>query len=179
MDALALQKEAVSTALHFAGIDRKPLAEWTPAEGKRSFLDGLPKAYAREDQMIFHDMGHVPGLEKIKSSITGTATFANVRVRLDVILANRTRLEEQTGSDLIYYNATYQSFVLVQYKAMEPTDDPQERAVFRLPNKQLAEEIGRMDDMLRKFAAAPANTAGTDTDWSRAPSSSSSARGSS
>jgi len=37
----------------------------------------------------------------------------------DIILANRMRLEEQTGADLIYFNATFRSFVMVQYKAME------------------------------------------------------------
>lgn len=156
IESLAAQKEAIGSALNFAGLDRSPLLEWTPTRDKQpiSFLDDLPRAYLREDQMIFNDLNNVPGLDKIKTSITGAARFEGEGVRLDVILANRTRLEEQTGADLIYYNATYKSFVMVQYKAMEQTEDKHE-AVYRLPNAKLNEEIARMDQLLEKLQAAP------------------------
>lgn len=80
--------------------------------------------------------------------------------RLTVFFANRLPLEEQTGTDLIYFNETYQSFVMVHYKAMEREEGlngvPQ--AVFRLPNAQLGEEITRMDALLAVIQACPANT---------------------
>ncbi|WP_176461337.1 hypothetical protein [Bordetella genomosp. 1] len=79
---------------------------------------------------------------------------------LTVILANRLPLEEQTGTDLIYFNETYQSFVMVQYKAMEREDrrnGPAE-AVYRLPGAQLKEEIDRMDAVLGTLKACAPTT---------------------
>ena len=146
--SLAEQKEAVNTALQLAGIDRKPLLEWSPQPSAQttSFLDGLSSTYLREDVMIQNDITNFPGLELIKTYLTGRAQFEDRNTRLDILLANRTRLEELTGTDLIYYNATYKSFVMVQYKAME--HEVGKDAEFRLPNNQLTEEIARMDATL-------------------------------
>ena len=62
---LAYQKESIATALHMAGMDREPLAQWTLVtdEEPKSFLEGLPQARLREDPMIIHDMMHVPGYD--------------------------------------------------------------------------------------------------------------------
>ncbi len=76
------------------------------------------------------------------------AIFEGEKKRLTVILANRQPLEKQLGTDLIYYNDTYKSFVMVQYKAME---QEKREAVFRIPNAQLTEEIRRMDDILAEL----------------------------
>lgn len=164
VESLAAQKEAIGTALNFAGLDRSPLLEWTPAQNTQptSFLDGLPQAYLREDQMIFNDLNYVPGLNKVKNLVTGSAArFEGGGVRLDVILANRMRLEEETGADLIYYNATYGSFVMVQYKAMEQIEGTREE-LYRLPNTKLSEEIARMDQLTENLntAAPPSNRGG-------------------
>ena len=68
-------------------------------------------------------------------------------------MANRLPLEEQTGADLIYYNETYHSFVMVQYKAMEKGSDGPE---FRWkPKDQLAVEIARMEELLTTLKAQP------------------------
>jgi hypothetical protein len=163
-DSLAQQKEAVLTALSIAGLGREPVQEWSPPEGTpASFLDGLPNARLREDQMVINDLMKIPGFTLIQDrvSITGAAVFESEETseRLTVILANRLPLEEQTGTDLIYFNETFQSFVMVQYKAMEREDGPNgiPQAVFRLPNSQLAEEITRMDALLAAIQACPAN----------------------
>lgn len=65
----------------------------------------------------------------------------------------------QTGTDLIYFNETYHSFVMVQYKAMESEDDGHgvTHPVFRLPNTQLAKEIQRMDNILTSLTACSVN----------------------
>lgn len=163
-DSLAQQKEAVLTALSIAGLSREPVQEWSPPEGTPvSFLDGLPNARLREDQMIINDLMKIPGFTLIQDrvSVTGAAVFESEETseRLTVILANRLPLEEQTGTDLIYFNETFQSFVMVQYKAMEREDGPNgvPQAVFRLPNSQLAEEITRMDALLASIQACPVN----------------------
>ena len=164
-DNLAQQKEALLTALSIAGLSRDLVQEWSPPEATPvSFLDGLPNVRLREDQMIINDLMKIPGFTLIQDhvSVTGAAVFESEEAseRLTVILANRLPLEEQTGTDLIYFNETYQSFVMVQYKAMEREDrrvGPAE-AVYRLPNAQLKEEIDRMDTVLSALKACAPNT---------------------
>ena len=160
---LAQQKEAVLTALSIARLRRAAVQEWSPPDGTPvSFLDGLPSARLREDPMVVHDLMHLPGFDIIKTYPYSAAVFESEATseRLTVILANRLPLEEQTGTDLIYFNETFQSFVMVQYKAMEREEGPNgaPQAVFRLPNAQLAEEITRMDTLLAAIHACPANT---------------------
>ncbi len=150
---LAYQKESIATALHMAGMDREPLAHWTlETDGEpKSFLEGLPQARLREDPMVVHDMMHVPGYEFLdKVAIASAAVFEDGDNRLTVVLANRLPLEEQTGCDLIYYNETFNAFVMVQYKAMEPDD--KEGSIFRFPETQLTAEIARMDTFLEELA---------------------------
>lgn len=162
-DNLAQQKEALLTALSIAGLSRDSVQEWIPPdETPASFLDGLPSVRLREDPMVVNDLHNLPGFEVIKAYPYGAAVFESEATseRLTVILANRLPLEEQTGTDLIYFNETYQSFVMVQYKAMEREDrrgGPAE-AVYRLPDAQLKEEIERMDTVLRALKACAPNT---------------------
>lgn len=159
---LAQQKEALATALSIAGISRKSIQWWAPSDSTpESFLDGLPSARLREDQMVVNDLQNLPGFEVIKTYPYGAAVFESDETseRLTVILANRLPLEEQTGTDLIYFNETYQSFVMVQYKAMEREDDENGVGddVFRLPNAQLKEETNRMDVVLGALKACAIN----------------------
>lgn len=159
---LAYQKEAVLTALSIADMGRNPVQEWAPPDGTPvSFLDGLPNARLREDPMVVHDLMHLPGFDILKTMPYNAAVFESDSERLTVILANRLPLEEQTGTDLIYYNETFQSFVMVQYKAMEREgdDNGNMNAGFRLPNPRLAEEIARMDVLLAELKACAVNTA--------------------
>lgn len=162
-DNLAQQKEALLTALSIAGLSRVPIQEWKPPEETPlSFLDGLPSVRLREDPMVVNDLHTLPGFEVIKTYPYGAAVFESEATseRLTVILANRLPLEEQTGTDLIYFNETYQSFVMVQYKAMEREGrrDGAAEAVYRLPDAQLKEEIDRMDTVLRALQACVPNT---------------------
>jgi len=145
--ALGMQKESVATALAIAKFDRDDLQDWTlkSDESPVSFLDGLDVARMREDPMVVNDLMLVPGYEFIRSMTYGAAVFENEDSHLTVILANRQPLEELTGTDLIYYNETFGAFIMVQYKAMEKES---KETVFRLPNKQLTEEIDRMDKIL-------------------------------
>ena len=153
LETLAYQKETVATALLLAGMDRAPLADWVldDEEPPKSFLEGLPQSRLREDPMIVQDMAQVPGYKYLRDiKIASGAVFQDGEDRLTVILANRQPLEEQTGSDLIYYNETFNAFVMVQYKAMEPDDKL--GAIFRFPEAKLTEEITRMDKFLEKLA---------------------------
>ena len=147
--ALAYQKETIATALNLSGIPRDDLADWEVSMGIQpaSFLEGLPEARLREDPMIVNDLMNVPGYDFIKTIPNASAAvFTNEGKRLTVILANRLPLEQQTGTDLIYYNETYKAFVMVQYKAMEKHNTL--GAVFRHPEAQLTAEVNRMEDFL-------------------------------
>ena len=96
--------------------------------------------------------GTFPGFETVRRTQHTTAVFENDRVSLTVVMANRLPLERQLGADLIYRNATYGSFVIVQYKAMEHETGI---AKFRLPNEQLEKELKRMEGLWAKFQGCP------------------------
>lgn len=151
---LGEQKEAVLSALAFAGIDRREIHEWSPpSEGQpSSFLDGLPNAVMREDAMIVNDLMTVPGLDFVRSVPYAGAVFVGQGKRLTVILANRLPLEQLTGTDLIYFNETHRSFVLVQYKAMNQEDGV---ATYRLPDENLTREIERMQAINSQLSQVP------------------------
>lgn len=148
---LSEQKEAVTTALAIAGFDRSEILEWAPPteEMPSSFLDGLPSAIMREDPMIINDLINVPGYELIKTLPYSAAVFQGDGKKLTLLLTNRLPLETLLGTDLIYFNETYRSFVMVQYKAMEKHEDG---AVFRLPNDQLDKELARMAEVESELA---------------------------
>lgn len=156
--ALGEQKEAVLSALAFAGLDRREIHEWSPpSEGQpTSFLDGLPNAVMREDAMIVNDLVTVPGLDFVRTLPYTGAIFEGQGKRLTVILANRLPLEQLTGTDLIYFNETHRSFVMVQYKAMSQEEGV---ASFRLPDAGLAREIQRMQAISAQLM--PIQTAAT------------------
>ena len=159
LENLALQKESLATALKISGLRSDDLLEWTPSEEKsRSFLEGLPQVYTREDAALVSDFAELPGFDVIQNLHFAARTFqstGNPSLRLKVIMANRLALEEQTGADLIYYNEAFQSFILVQYKTMTHED---ERAVFRWRSgDQLAKEIERMTALLDEMRKLPSD----------------------
>ncbi len=156
--SLATQKEAIATAMAISNIDREELQKWvlTSDEKPESFLDGLDETRLREDQMLATDWSTVPGYKHIKNTKYGAAIFrGSSGEKLTVVLANRLPLEQLTGTDLIYYNEDFHAFVMVQYKAMEKED---KETVFRLPNKQLNDEISRMEAIIKELKKCPQET---------------------
>lgn len=166
-EQLAYQREAVATALQLAGLDRGALLSWDPpARGvPRSFLDGLEQVRNREDAQIVNDLMTFPGFDFVRPLISGSTSFRDEDgVDLTVVLANRLPLEELTGADLLYYNETFEAFVMIQYKAMEREGD---EAIFRLPNAQLDEELERMEELSRiiEHDARPDSAGGYRLSW--------------
>jgi hypothetical protein len=150
---LAIQKEALTVSLEIAGLKSDEVLDWLPIDRPmRSFLDGLPGAVVREDTMLLVDHGEVPGFDLGESTYVGSKVFERPDgVRLTIVMANRTTLEEQTGADLIYYNERFNAFVFVQYKAMGRERDG---TVFRWrqhPSDDLVREIARMDTLLSEL----------------------------
>ncbi|MFC1783835.1 hypothetical protein ACFL02_09670, partial [Planctomycetota bacterium] len=106
------------------------------------------------DAMVINDLNKLPGYGLIKNLPYPAAVFESDKTRLTIVLANRFPLEEQTGTDLIYFNETFRSFVMVQYKAMEQENNEN---VFRLPNEQLTLEIDRMNSLRNELMKCPAS----------------------
>lgn len=150
--SLADQQHAVITALSMADLPRESLQDWSLGHSAQpqSFLDGLFEVRLREDPMVQNDLLHLLGHDLIKTTPFTSAVFEGKRVRLTILVTNRQPLEEQLGTDLIYFNETFASFIMVQYKAMEK-EGP--RSVFRLPNSQLASELTRMERTLTQLRA--------------------------
>src|SRR5262249_5972514 len=127
--------------------------------------DGLEQVRHREDTQIVNDLMILPGFDFVRSLVSGAVSFQDEEgVELTVLIANRLPLEKLTGADLIYYNETFEAFVMVQYKAMEREGD---EAIFRLPNKQLDEELSRMDEVIKSIESAsrPQSPAGFRLAW--------------
>ncbi|WP_239491451.1 hypothetical protein [Luteitalea sp. TBR-22] len=139
-------------------MERDAISDWSPSpqSGAKvsSFLDGLPQARLREDEMLLNDFQNFPGFELVRKMPHGAAQFSAQGVTLTVVMANRLPLEEQTGADSIYRNETFGSFVVGQYKAME-TETGGVR--FRLPNAQLETELKRMEDLASRLQKCDAD----------------------
>jgi hypothetical protein len=121
------------------------LGSWTPADDGEPapFLRGLAPSYLIEDQMIARDASFFGDWSRLpQQHLTGAAEFGRDGERLTVWNVNRTALEHALGVDLLYYHHRYQSYMLVQYKAMERPNSGSE-AVFR-PDEGTAEQVQRM-----------------------------------
>ena len=165
---LGNQKDAVNVALRAAGIEPQELASWRApstfdSTEHRFFLEGLSARRMWEDDMILHDASVIPGFRQIRKTSPVIARFqgkmrpAN---RMTVIMANKRPLELQTGTDLIYFNEEYKSFVMVQYKAMDAAEG--ERRFRWQEGDQLTKELGRMKRTLVDIEQAPRGTAPVD-----------------
>ncbi len=113
-----LQLDALTTALRAFGLAEDAAATtMNLAKGART---GMTRLNVLEDAVIEHDARVVPGYSFISSNVHGQATFRKGTQTLEVYTANRRKLEEAFGVDLIYMNLFHRSVVLVQYKMLEP-----------------------------------------------------------
>lgn len=116
-----LQLDALKMALRAFGLpEDAPAATMNLARGSKS---GLTRLNVHEDGVIEHDARVVPGYEFINSNVRGQATFRKGHQTLEVYTANRRKLEEAFGVDLIYLNLFHRNAVLVQYKMLKPQGD--------------------------------------------------------
>lgn len=137
------QQDSVLMSLDFAGLDRKEFLrpDFDSNKAPISYLAGLSEVRLREGAMLTNDSSRMPGFEKIYDWVQNAKTFSDGRTTLTIHLVHEQPLEGLVGTDLIYYNETYKSFIMVQYKAMEK-EGPDH--VFRLPNEDLNREVSNM-----------------------------------
>ena len=144
-----LQADAVASALKIFGVSIDDAAVSLDLGGPERD-SALEEVRIFEDAVIEHDARVVDGFQLASSDLTGRAVFVNGDEVLEVITANRRRLEEVLGVDLIYVNATMRNVVMVQYKMLEAEGRGRKKDwVFR-PDKQFRKEAARM----RRFAGS-------------------------
>jgi hypothetical protein len=123
------EKEAVLLALKLFGADYQDiLSDWVAdPTSPVPYLSGLNKGNrAFEDRAIEHDIVNsakkiVPDalLKDFDSSVKGLFRIKKKNGdTLSMINVNRVALEETTGADFIYYDNTYRSHIMIQYKMM-------------------------------------------------------------
>ena len=163
-DLLLQERDAIGIALDiFSGSNKlrdRVLSEWAPSQEQlteiddvektakfiskpgaiSSFMRGIPNQYLQEEAAIQHDLFNWPGMTPMHKA--GISIFESGSRRLEVIYANRNALEHTLGVDLLYYNESFELFVLVQYKIMRGEDN---KMVYR-PDPQLRSELALMND---------------------------------
>jgi hypothetical protein len=161
---LAMQRDASVGAVRMAGMDGSEFARWDrPAVPLAdeviapNFTDGAPGARngqeprALEDRQIDHDARTMIGWLAASAPHVSWCRFTGFGQRLYVANANRDVPENTLGTDLIYFNATRQSLVLVQYKRMDPR-----KGNYYYPDSDdgLAAELERMEKVDTLVAAS-------------------------
>ncbi|MFB4193331.1 hypothetical protein [Streptomyces carpaticus] len=114
--------------------------------------DMLSDRPALEDHLVMQDARTMHGWLSEETSHVAWRKFREHGRTLLVANANRTPAEQTLGCDIIFYNVTRHSLVLVQYKKLDA-----ERGGFYYPNsdRNLAKELVRMRS-LDRYAAMQA-----------------------
>lgn len=161
--SIAMQRDATIGAVRMAGMLGSVFAQWDrPSEPLAAdavaptYLSTVPGA--REDKQIDHDASTMIGWLTDTTPHASWRKFTGFGQQLYVANANREIPEETLGTDLIYFNATRQSIILVQYKRMDAN-----KKGFYYPDSDhnLASELERME-AVDKYVAG---STGPDQDF--------------
>lgn len=148
-EKLAWEKDATGVLFEVAGVDRDLLRQWRPSAALEQvpFLEGMPAQDLRTDEyrLIAHDAERFAGWFREDAAQVGWRVFRNGDDRLFIYNADSGRVEHSLGVDLIYFNQSYRSFVLVQYKRI----DPQDGGYRPTSDRNLDSELKRMGDIDR------------------------------
>jgi len=142
---IAQEKDSVQLSLDISGFERKGFRNnlfYREREKPAPFLQGIQEASLIEDRMLDHDMSVFGDWTSIKKYQVGATTFKKRDQSLTIVNVNRGAIEHALGVDLIYYNHSSQSYVLVQYKRLNKTSTGNHE--FR-PDEQFNKEKKRME----------------------------------
>ena len=150
------RKDASSFALNLGEIDLKKGETTLKISYKDSpeihekndslppFLSGLEApTILLEDQMIFHDCSVFDDWERLDVRPDVTAQFKQGRRTVTISNFNRHPVEQQTGVDLLYFHHYFNSYILIQYKRLDPNEK-----VFRPSDATYKKEFDNMQRML-------------------------------
>ena len=152
---LALQRDASIVAVRMAGMDVSDIARWDRTTGR--FADDIPPPFISrtqrngdrqlEERLIEHDAETMLGWLTRKTHHTSWRAFSGFGQRLLVANANNDTAEHTLGIDLIYYNVSRASMILVQYKKLDGKG-----GFYPDSDSNLADEIERMRVLDRRVA---------------------------
>ena len=147
-ETIAFEKDAVSLALRVSGFSNNDLPGWRQKDDTAPFINGFENIVIREDPMVIHDSQVFGEWEKIKQYIVGAVEFVRGNDKLTIMNANRHKIEENLGVDLIIYHHKYKSYVLIQYKRLTKDGDT---LSYRPNEKSYFSEISRMVEFQEKI----------------------------
>lgn len=198
-EVIKQEKEATLLALKLFGADYDDIISYWVADSNAPvpYLLGVNKGNkAYEDNAIQHDINIsaqkiVPNalLADLQSSVKGL-----FRIRkhngdiLSMINVNRTPIEKTTGADLVYYDNTYRSHIMVQYKMMKTEElkrenekdkngnkkqrkeSKEDKVYYYSPNEQFQNQVRRMKSIAATVtgsnsALAEINDYRLDSNW--------------
>lgn len=121
-DAVDFERDATAVSLEiFRGSStRQRYLSATPVDGSAPFIRAFEQSGATviEDRMIDHDMASFPGSSAMRRYLVGAVSVETESGSLTILNANRTKIENTLGVDLIYYHHSFRSFTMVQYKRL-------------------------------------------------------------
>lgn len=117
---LTEQRDAIGLCLDIGGLNRKEILRTAKVENAPhalSMLDLLDNQKIAERSLVEHDKRilELSLTEKFKGAHFSAAEGREVRV----YVTDQTPLETVLGVDLLIYQVQYDSFILIQYKAMD------------------------------------------------------------
>lgn len=145
----AMEEDAVQTALKAFGIAPNSVPD--EVQVAPDYDGALRRISALEDAAIEHDARTLPGLKLVQSEITGRAVFRKRDEEMEIFTANKRPLEKVMGVDLVYLNLTRSNIAMLQYKMLTSQGIGEEKDWIYRPDKQLAEEIQRMETFAKKY----------------------------
>jgi len=117
---VAEQRDAVGITLNIANVDKRPIlgmANVEDVQNIRSILEILDAQPIAERSLIEHD-SRIFNIE-LSAEAIDSASFQENGSEVRVYVVDGTPLETATGTDLFIYQERYNSFLMLQYKAME------------------------------------------------------------
>ncbi|NMM09747.1 MAG: hypothetical protein HHJ16_05675 [Polaromonas sp.] len=164
---LTEQRDAIGLAFDIASLDRKTIlreAHLERVQSAQSVLDLLDQEPQQEQDLIRDDQKVFKGLlskEDMRSAQFDGLGGRKVRVHV----YDKKPLETVLGIDLLIYLADYKSYLLLQYKCMEPKSDEEGRTWSYLVDPQLHKQIQAMNNAVNAFTRLPTPSSPSMADW--------------
>ena len=164
---LTEQRDAIGLTLDIASLDRKTIlreAHFEAVQSAKSVLDLLDAEPLHEQDIVRKDQLAFKGL--LTDDGMRSARFSGIGAReVRVHVYDKKPLETVLGIDLLIFMADYKSYLLLQYKCMEPKSDGEGKTWSYLVDPQLHKQLNAMDDAVDAIQRLPIPVSASMLDW--------------
>lgn len=146
IDRLIEQRDALGLSLDIAGVDRPAVLRSLNVQRvdkAMSVLDLLEHEPLHEQDAIRHDEQIFEGLLSI--TMRHARFQGNVGRAVRIYVYDKKRLESVLGIDLLIYQESYKSFLLIQYKTMNKIPVKNENTWSYLADSQIKQQMRQME----------------------------------